>query len=122
MAVFFLLLAIMGGIVLADLVRENPTAAEVTVFNQPVSGHSEGWLLAMAAALGVVTTLLLGSFGSTKKRRGRRRQLRALRTSLRRQQREADRDHANADLRLDDFLSRPDSQARTIDPDHQPPA
>jgi hypothetical protein len=60
MAVVLYLVAIIGGVVVGDLVLENPTADQVTVFNQPVSGYSEGWLLAMAAALGFVVAVLLG--------------------------------------------------------------
>jgi hypothetical protein len=91
MAVFLLLLAIVGGVVVADLVRENPTAADVTVFNQPVSGHSQGRLLAMAAALGaLVVVLLMASMAATRARRARRRQLRAFRAALRRQRGEPD--------------------------------
>ena len=44
---------------------ENPPAAEVTVFGQPVIGYSQGWLLAMAAMLGsVVAVLLVPSVGT----------------------------------------------------------
>jgi hypothetical protein len=81
MAAFLLfVLAVAGAVVVADLVWENPTAAEVTVFGQPVPGYPLGWLLAMAAGLGFgVAVLLLASVGATKGRRERRRQLRRLR-------------------------------------------
>jgi hypothetical protein len=79
MAVFFLLVAAIGGVVVADLVLENPTGGQATVFTQPVSGYSQGVLLALAAALGfVVALLLVASLGSTRRRRARRRQLRAI--------------------------------------------
>jgi hypothetical protein len=85
MAVFFFLVASIGGVVVADLVLENATAGEVTVFTLPVSGYSQGELLAMAAALGfVVAVLLVASLSSTQRRRARRRQLRAIRASLQR--------------------------------------
>jgi len=85
MAAFFLfVLAVAGGVVVGDLVWENTTAAEVTVFGQPVTGYSQGWLLAMAAMLGfVVALLLVASVGATKGRRERRRQLRRLRRDRR---------------------------------------
>jgi hypothetical protein len=85
MAAFFLfVLAVAGGVVVGNLVWENATAAEVTVFGQPVTGYSQGWLLAMAAALGfVVALLLVASVGATKGRRERRRQLRRLRRDRR---------------------------------------
>jgi hypothetical protein len=48
------------------------------VLTQPVSGYSQGALLAMAAALGfLIALLLVASLGSTR-RRARRRQLRAV--------------------------------------------
>jgi hypothetical protein len=71
--------AAVGGVVVADLVLENPTAGQATVLTQPVSGYSQGALLAMAAALGfVVALLLVASMGSTRRRRARRRQLRTI--------------------------------------------
>jgi hypothetical protein len=80
-ALFLFVLAVAGGVVVVgDLVWENTTAAEVTVFGQPVTGYHQGWLLAMAATLGfVVALLLVASVGATKGRRERRRQLRMLR-------------------------------------------
>ena len=79
MAGLLLLVAAIGGVAVADLVLENPTAGEATVFTQPVSGHSQGMLLAMAAALGfVVALLLIASLAWTRWQRARRRQLRAV--------------------------------------------
>src|SRR6266511_5585726 len=78
MAVFLFLVAAIGGVVVADLLLENPTPGEATVFNQPISGYRQGELLAMGAALGfVVAVLLVASVSSTHRRRARRRQLRA---------------------------------------------
>jgi hypothetical protein len=83
-ALFLFVLAVSGAVVVTDLVWENPTAAEVTVFGQPVTGYPQGWLLAMAATLGfVVAMLLVASVGATKGRRERRRQLRGLRRERR---------------------------------------
>jgi hypothetical protein len=85
MAGLLLLVAAIGGVVVADLVLENPAADEATVFTLPVGGHSQGVLLAMAAALGfVVALLLVASASSTQRRRARRKQLRALRTDRQR--------------------------------------
>jgi hypothetical protein len=75
MAGFLFLVAAIGGVVVADLVLENPTPGQATVFTQPVSGHSQGALLAMAAALGFVMALLLvASLAWTRRQRARRRQ------------------------------------------------
>jgi hypothetical protein len=84
MAAFVLfVLAVAGGMVVADLVWENPTAGQVTAFGQTVGGYPEGWLLATAAGLGFVAALLLvASVNSTKERRARRKQLRGLRQGL----------------------------------------
>jgi hypothetical protein len=84
MAAFVLfVVAVAGAAVVADLVWENPTAGQLTVFHHTVSGYPEGWLLATAAGLGfVVALLLVAAVNSTKRRRARRRQLRRLRHGL----------------------------------------
>jgi hypothetical protein len=82
MAVLLFLVAAIGGVVVADLVLENPSPGQATVFAQPVGGYSQGALLALAAALGfVVALLLVASLASTRRRRARRRQLRAVRAN-----------------------------------------
>jgi hypothetical protein len=79
MAAFFFLLALIGGALIGDLVWENTGAADVTVLGRTLDGHPQGWLLSAAAALGfVVALLLVASMSSTKARRARRRQLRAM--------------------------------------------
>ena len=79
MALFFLLLAMMGGALVGDLVWENTTAGEVTVLDRTVTSYPQGWLLAAAAAVGfVIALLLVASVGSTKARRRRRRELRSM--------------------------------------------
>ena len=83
-ALLLFMLAVAGGVVVGDLVWENPPAAQATVFGQPVTRYSQGWLRAMAALLGfVVALLLMASVGATKGRRQRRRQLRRLRRDRR---------------------------------------
>jgi hypothetical protein len=83
-ALLLFVLAVAGGVVVGDLVWENPAVAEATVFGQPVTGYSQGWLLAMAARLGfVVAVLLVASVGATRGRRERRRQLRRLQHDVR---------------------------------------
>jgi len=94
--VFLFLVAILGGVVVGDLVVENPAAAEVIVFNQPVNGYSQGWLLAMAAALGfVLAVLLVASVNSTSARRARRKQLRTIRSGRQRQVAEPQQEEAS---------------------------
>lgn len=102
MAALFLVLAILGAVVVGDLVWENPTAGEVTVFDQPVAGFTAGGPLAMAAMLGfAVALLLVASVNSTTKRRARRKQWRTLRRAMRRRAAEPGGDDATLDELLD---------------------
>jgi hypothetical protein len=91
MAAFFLLLALIGGALVGDLVWENTANGEVTVLDRTFGGYPQGWLLAAAAGIGfVVALLLVASVSSTKGRRNRRRQLRAIRHGQREQAYEPD--------------------------------
>jgi hypothetical protein len=103
MAAFLLfVLAVAGGVVVADLVWENGAAGQVTVFHHAVSGYPMGWLLAIAAGLGcVVALLLVASVNATKGRRARRRQLGRLRRGLEHQAVAPEPDHARL---LDEFF------------------
>jgi hypothetical protein len=103
MAAFLLfVLAVAGGVVVANLVWENTTVGQITVFDHSVSGYPEGWLLAIAAGLGfVVALLLVASVNSTKGRRARRKQLGRLRRGLGHQAVAPKPDHARL---LDEFF------------------
>ena len=95
MAAFFLLLAILGSALIGDLVWENTTAGEVTVFGRTAVSYPQGWLLLAAAALGfVVALLLVASVSSTKARRARRRQLRSMRRNLQHEGIETEEEYA----------------------------
>ena len=50
MAALFMLLAIAGTAVVADLVLENVGAGAITVLHHPISGYRDGLCLAVAAA------------------------------------------------------------------------
>jgi hypothetical protein len=110
MAAFLLfVLAVAGGVTVADLVWENTDAGQVTVFHHTLSGHPVGWLLATAATLGVLVALLLvASVNSTKGRRARRKQLGRLRRGLEHQAVAPKPDHARL---LDEFFG-PEEPAR----------
>jgi hypothetical protein len=109
MAALFLLLATVGGVVVGDLMLENPSVDDVTVFNHTIHGVSEGLLLATAAALGLVVGLLVAlSAGTTRTRRARRKRLRAVERDLNRQVAELQRDNT----RLRRELARRDRPAR----------
>jgi hypothetical protein len=111
MAALLLLLAIAGSIVVGDLVLENSGIGTVTLLNQPITGYSEGVLLAMTAALGfMVGLLMVGSVSMRRTRRARRRQLRVAERELNGQLAELERENT----RLRDELARRDSAARRL--------
>ena len=120
MAAFVLfVVAVAGAAVVADLVGENSTVGQVTVFSQTVGGYPEGWVLAIAAGLGfVVALLLVASVNSTKRRRARRKQLRGLRHGWEDQVAGPEPDHAHL---LDAFFGpevtsrHPDGPARPVE-------
>jgi hypothetical protein len=96
MAAFFFLLALIGGALIGDLVWENTGTGEVTVLGRTAVSYPQGWLLAGAAALGfVVALLLVASVSSTKARRARRRQLRAMKRDRQHEGIEPEADYAN---------------------------
>jgi hypothetical protein len=104
MAVFFFLLAIVGGALVGDLVWENTDAGEVTVLDRTLVSYPQGWLLAGAAALGfLIALLLVASVSSTKGRRNRRRQLRSLKHQPQREGIEPEQKYADW---LDESLGR----------------
>ena len=111
MAALFLLLAIAGTAVVADLVLENIGTRTITLLHHPITGYRDGLLLAMAAALGLVIGLLVvGSLSLRRTRRARRRRLRQAEREMRSQLVELERENN----RLRDELARRDSAARRL--------
>ncbi len=108
MAAFFLLPAILVGVVLGDALVENDGAGVLTVFGQTTGRFNQGQLLLIFAGLGFLFTLLLGlSLASTRRRRTRRKERRG-RRELGERIAELERD--NARLR-DDLGQRDDALA-----------
>jgi hypothetical protein len=71
------------GVVVGDLVLENPAAGQVSVFNRTITGYPQGWLLAATAALGFLVALLLAaSLRAGRTRRDRRKRRRDPRGEL----------------------------------------
>jgi hypothetical protein len=111
MAALLLLLAIAGATMVGDVVLENTGTGAVTLLNHPVTGYSDGLLLAMTAALGLVVGLLVvGSLSLRRTRPARRRQLRRAEQELSGQVLELEREYA----RLRDELAGRDSAARRL--------
>jgi hypothetical protein len=114
MAAFFLLLAIIGGALIGDLVWENTGTGEATVAGRTAVSYPQGWLLAGAAALGfVVALLLVASFSSTKARRARRRQLRAMKRDRQHEGIEPEGDYENW---LDESFGRREGATDAVPP------
>ena len=109
MAVLLLLLAIIGAIVVADLVLENTATGAITMLNHPITGYRDGLLLAMAATLGfVIGLLIVASVSMRRTRRARRNQLRTVERELSGQLLELERENS----RLREDLARRDLAAR----------
>jgi uncharacterized membrane protein YciS (DUF1049 family) len=119
MALLLLLLAVVGGILVGDLVLENSAAGAVSVLQRPISGYSQGQLLAAVAALGfVVGLLVVGAASLRRTRRARRRQLRTAERDLTAQLNELERENASLREELADrdrTLARPVEAARPGD-------
>src|SRR6266566_5023643 len=98
MAVFFLLLAVIVGVVIGDSVVANTDASSVQLFNQTITRFTQGQLLVIAAAAGFVfASLLFLAWGSSKNRRLRRRERRTVHRDMEGRIGELERE--NADLR-----------------------
>ncbi|HZD38620.1 MAG TPA: hypothetical protein VE664_08275 [Actinomycetes bacterium] len=98
MAVFFLVLAIAVGVVIGDAVVANTGANNVELFNQTITGFTQGQLLVIAAGAGFVFGLLLFlAWGSSRSRRLRRRERREVHRDMEGRIGELERE--NADLR-----------------------
>jgi len=111
MAAVLLVLAIVGAAVVGDLVLENTATGTITLLDHPVTGHSHGLLLAMAAAIGfVVGLLLVGSLSLRRSRRTRRKQLRTAEHELRGQLLEI----GDENTRLRQELARREEAARRV--------
>ncbi len=95
MAALFLVLAVVDAVLLGDAVLANTSTSSVSVFDQSITGFTQGQLLLVAAGLGLLGALLLGlAWRSSGARRAKRRQLRAARRDLEGRVAELQRDNA----------------------------
>jgi hypothetical protein len=100
MAAFFLLLAVLVGVVLVDAVLENTGVATATIFNRSFDQLSSGELLLVFAGLGFLLALFLFlAFGASRTRRTRRKERREVRRDLKGRVEELERE--NTRLRQD---------------------
>jgi hypothetical protein len=100
MAAFFLVLAVIVGVVIGDAVVANTAAGSIQLFNQTITGFTQGQLMLIAACAGFVLALLLFlTVGAGKSRRARRREQRLARRDL--QGRIGELEQENSDLRTE---------------------
>jgi hypothetical protein len=112
MAVFFLLLAVVVGVVIGDAVVANTGASSVQLFDRTITGFTQGQLLVIAAGAGVILAFLLFlAWGSSKNRRLRRRERRSMHRDMEGRIGELERE--NAELR--DELDRDRRSSRLGD-------
>jgi hypothetical protein len=98
MAAIFLLLAVLDAVLLGNVLLANTSASSVSVFDQSITGFTQGQLLLLAAGLGLLLALFLRLAGSSSRaRRAKRRQVRAARREV--EGRVAELEHENARLR-----------------------
>jgi hypothetical protein len=69
MAALLLLMAMVGGMVVGDLVLDNATTEDLTLVNHAIHAVSEGLLLVLAAAAGVVVGLPVVASASVTRNR-----------------------------------------------------
>jgi hypothetical protein len=83
MAAFFLVLAVAVGVVIGDAVIANTSASNLQLFDQTITGFTQGQLLIIAAGAGFLFAMFLFlAFGSSKNRRTRRRERRDARRDM----------------------------------------
>jgi hypothetical protein len=77
MAAFFLVLAVVVGVVIGDAVIANTTASNLELFDRTITGFTQGQLLIIAAGAGFLFAMFLYlMFTSSRSRRMRRRERR----------------------------------------------
>lgn len=100
MAAIFLVLAVVDVALLANVALTNTSASSLSVFDQSISGYTQGELLLVAAGLGLLLALFVGiAWSSSSARRAKRRQLRAARREV--EGRVAELERENARLRTE---------------------
>ena len=102
MAAIFLVLAVVDAALLGNVLLANTSASSVSVFNQSLTGFTQGQLLLLAAGLGLLLALSLRiAWSSSSARRAKRRELRAARRDLEGRVAELDRENARLGKELE---------------------
>jgi uncharacterized protein (DUF58 family) len=102
MAAIFLVLAVVDAALLANVVLTNTGASSVLVFDQSITGYSQGELLLLAAGLGLLFALFVGiAWSSSSARRAKRRELRAARREVEGRVAELERENARLHKELE---------------------
>jgi uncharacterized protein (DUF58 family) len=102
MAAIFLVLAVVDAALLANVVLANTSATSVTVFDQSITGYTQGEVLLLAAGLGLLFALFVGiAWSSSSARRAKRRELRAARREVEGRVAELERENARLHKELE---------------------
>jgi uncharacterized protein YceH (UPF0502 family) len=102
MAAIFLVLTVVDAALLGNVLLANTSASSVSVFNQSLTGFTQGQLLLLAAGLGLLLALSLRiAWSSSSARRAKRRELRAVRRDLEGRVAELERENARLGKELE---------------------
>jgi cell shape-determining protein MreC len=95
MAAILLVLAVVDAALLANIALANTSPSSLTVFDQSITGFTQGQLLLLAAGLGLLLALFVGmAWSSSSARRAKRRKLRAARRQVEGKVAELERENA----------------------------
>jgi hypothetical protein len=98
MAAFFLVLAVIVGVVIGDAVVANTAAGSIQLFDQTITRFTQGQLMAIAAGAGFIFAVLLFlTFTAGRSGRARRKERRLARREL--EGRLGELEQENSDLR-----------------------
>ncbi len=102
MAIIFLVLAAIVGVVLGDAVLDNTGTGSVVLFNRSITDFTQGQLLVVAAGLGFLFAFFLFlAWSSSVSRRAKRRERRLVQRDLKGRVDELQRDNASMRNELD---------------------
>jgi len=102
MAAIFLVLAVVDAALLANVALTDTSAASLSVFDQSITGFTQGEVLLLAAGLGLLLALFLRiAWSSSSARRAKHRGLRVARREVEGRVAELERDNARLHKELE---------------------